>query len=170
MLEEEARSARAGRQIHYFITLAVLLAASKWLAGKKNAAVRAFESALSVAIFEGIKRPFIDEGELVSGVIREMSQAMENRSGNRLRDAFIAELIAEIDASSESEQKEDELLSPREREVLRYVMQGQSNREIAEAIPLSVNTVKFHLKNIFEKLGVSSRKDAVSVAIRERLV
>ena len=169
-LEEEARSARSERQIHYFISLAVLLAASRWLAGEADAAVQAFESALSASIFEGIKRPFIDEGELIKGVIREVSQTTANRRGNRLRDAFIAELIAEIDASGESEQKEDHLLSPREREVLRYVMQGQSNREIAEAIGLSVNTVKFHLKNIFDKLGVSSRKDAVSVAIRERLV
>ncbi len=169
-LEQEAGSARSERQIHYFISLAVLLAASRWLAGETDAAVRAFESALSASIFEGIKRPFIDEGELVKGVIREVSQTTANRRGNRLRDAFIAELIAEIDASGEGEQKEDHLLSPREREVLRYVMQGQSNREIAEAMPLSVNTVKFHLKNIFDKLGVSSRKDAVSVAIRERLV
>lgn len=170
LIEGEALVARDKRQIHFFISLAVLLAASRWLAGETEPAIAAFESALSAAIFEGIKRPFIDEGALVSGVIHEVSRTIENRRGNRLRDAFIAELIAELDASNKNQKKDDNILSPREREVLRYVMQGQSNREIAEAIALSVNTVKFHLKNIFEKLGVSSRKDAVSIAVRERLV
>ena len=170
LLDKQAKSARAEQQILSFISLTLLEAASRWLAGQSDAAVRAFESALSAAMFEGIKRPFIDDGALLQGVIREVSQAMENRRGNRLRDAFIAELVSEIDASNDSTQSDDHLLSPREREVLRYVMQGQSNREIAEAIPLSVNTVKFHLKNIFGKLGVSSRREAVSVAVRERLV
>jgi len=169
-LEKSARAAIDKRQIRLFISLAVLLAASRWLSGDTDAAVSAFESALSVSIFEGIKRPFIDEGELVSGIIHEISKTVESRRGNRLHDAFIAELIAEIDSSNKNRKKDDHLLSPREREVLRYVRQGQSNREIAEAMSLSVNTVKFHLKNIFDKLGVSSRKDAVSIAVRQRLV
>ena len=49
-------------------------------------------------------------------------------------------------------------------------MQGRSNREIAEVVPLSVNTVKFHLKNLFDKLGVSNRQEAVTVAIRRGLI
>jgi len=169
-LEREAKAARAEGQVHYYLSLAILLAAAYWLDSNTEAAVRTFDEALSAAMFEGIKRPFIDEGALISSLIREVSKTTENRRGNRLRDAFLAELIAEIDASGKSEQAADHPLSPREREVLRYVMQGQSNREIAEAISLSVNTVKFHLKNIFDKLGVRSRKDAVSVAVRERLV
>ena len=61
-------------------------------------------------------------------------------------------------------------LSPREQEVLRFLIQGRSNREIADAMDLSINTVKFHMKNIFGKLGVNSRKDAVSATIRRRLL
>ena len=162
--------ARKEGQVRFFVSLAVLHSAARWLNKEPELAVDAFESALSASMFEGIKRPFIDEGDLVSGVINEISDPTENRRGNRLRDSFIAELSAEIEASSQSKEKTHHVLSPREREVLRYVMQGQSNREIAEAIPLSINTVKFHLKNVFEKLGVSSRKDAVSLAIRQRLV
>ena len=169
-LEREAKAAKNARQIHCFVRLTVLLSAAKWLNGQTEAAIVDFESALTASIFEGNKRPFIDEGELVSGVIHEVSRTIENRSGNRLRDSFIAELVAEIDVIDKDQKEGDQLLSPREREVLRFVMQGQSNRETAEAMGLSVNTVKFHLKNVFEKLGVSSRKDAVQIAIREHLV
>ena len=53
-------------------------------------------------------------------------------------------------------------LTPREFEVLQAALSDRNNREIAEQIHVSVNTVKFHLKNIYEKLGVSNRREVVS--------
>jgi LuxR family maltose regulon positive regulatory protein len=82
---------------------------------------------------------------------------------------FLTELTAEIGRPAPAPAGGDSELSPREREALRYLVQGRSNREIADAMALSVNTVKFHLKNVFGKLGVGSRKDAVSATIRRRL-
>ncbi|MFK7733930.1 MAG: LuxR C-terminal-related transcriptional regulator, partial [Pseudomonadales bacterium] len=169
-LEEKLKEAQAGQRVQFAVSLSILLAISLWLANRKERSIAVFESAVSTAIFEGNKRPFIDEGPLISGLIREISSGTENRRGNRLRDAFIAELSAELWSESAVGEQQDHVLSPREREVLTHVLKGRSNREIAEAIPLSVNTVKFHLKNVFEKLGVRSRKDAVSTAIRNRLV
>jgi DNA-binding NarL/FixJ family response regulator len=57
--------------------------------------------------------------------------------------------------------KERLLLSPREREVLGLLCDGLSNRQIADALFLSVATVKVHLRHIYEKLGVSSRTQAI---------
>jgi DNA-binding CsgD family transcriptional regulator len=57
-------------------------------------------------------------------------------------------------------------LSPREREVLDRVAAGFSNKVIARELELSPNTVKFHLQAAFDKLGVSSRAEAVAVAMR----
>lgn len=51
-----------------------------------------------------------------------------------------------------------DVLTPRERELLADVMAKRSNLEIAEARSISSNTVKFHLKNVYQKLGVSSRR------------
>ncbi len=169
-LEDELKVAQMGQRVQLALSLNILLAVSFWLAQRKDRAIATFESAISTAIFEGNKRQFIDEGPLISGIICEISSGAESRRGNRLRDAFIAELSADLRLETTVEVSQDHILSPREREVLTHVLKGRSNREIAEAIPLSINTVKFHLKNVFEKLEVSSRKDAVSIAIRNRLV
>lgn len=61
-------------------------------------------------------------------------------------------------------------LSPRESEVLRLLATGQTNREIGRALSISEKTVARHVSNIFDKLGVSSRAAAVSLAHQRRLL
>jgi NarL family two-component system response regulator LiaR len=61
-------------------------------------------------------------------------------------------------------------LTPREREVLSWMVTGLSNPEIAERLVLSPMTVKFHVSNILSKLGCSSRTEAVALAVGEGLV
>lgn len=55
----------------------------------------------------------------------------------------------------------DELLSPRERDVVRLVAAGYGNREVAQQLGLSVHTIKNYLFNVFDKLGISSRAELV---------
>jgi RNA polymerase sigma factor (sigma-70 family) len=54
-------------------------------------------------------------------------------------------------------------LSLREREVFDLIVFGKTNKEIADEVNVSVNTVKFHLKNIYEKLNIKSRKEAIKI-------
>ncbi|RMG95757.1 MAG: hypothetical protein D6706_11495 [Chloroflexi bacterium] len=60
-----------------------------------------------------------------------------------------------------------EALSERELEVLRHVAQGASNKEIAQALSISQNTVKVHLRNVYVKLGASSRTEAMRLALQQ---
>lgn len=63
-----------------------------------------------------------------------------------------------------------EQLTDRERDVLSCMVEGLSNNEIAEKLVVSLGTVKFHISNIFHKLGVNSRVEAVKLAIEQKLV
>ena len=63
-----------------------------------------------------------------------------------------------------------EPLTPREIEVLELIVEGQSNKEIAEALVISESTVKNHLRNILEKLHLRNRIQAAVYAVRQGLV
>jgi DNA-binding CsgD family transcriptional regulator len=70
-------------------------------------------------------------------------------------------------ADAAREPREGEPLSPREREISLQAVQGMSNAEIAAALELSIATVKFHLSNIFEKLGIV-RRSQLAWALQQR--
>ena len=61
-------------------------------------------------------------------------------------------------------------LTPRETELLQLMAQGLSNKEIATALSLSENTVKYHLKNVLQKLGAHNRTEATAHAIRNGIL
>jgi two-component system nitrate/nitrite response regulator NarL len=62
------------------------------------------------------------------------------------------------------------LLTPRELEVLGRLGEGLSNKEVARRLGISAHTVKFHLEAIFEKLGATTRADAVARGLRGGLI
>lgn len=74
------------------------------------------------------------------------------------------------DAAGPADPAEELGLTPRERDVLRLVADGRSNRQIAEKLFISPKTASVHVSNILAKLGVSGRAEAAAVAHRLRLV
>ena len=62
------------------------------------------------------------------------------------------------------------VLSEREREVLRLIAQGQSNKQIGRQLSITERTVKFHVTSIFNKLGTDNRAQAIAVAARRGLL
>ena len=64
----------------------------------------------------------------------------------------------------------EEQLTPREVQMLNLMGQGLSNRDIAGKLFISENTVKYHVRNVLQKLGVQNRTEAVAYAIREGII
>jgi DNA-binding NarL/FixJ family response regulator len=62
-----------------------------------------------------------------------------------------------------------ETLTPRERQIVRGISSGESNREMAERLGLSEGTIKAHVTAIYDKLGVSNRAELAAVAVTHHL-
>src|SRR6266403_1927975 len=88
-----------------------------------------------------------------------------------LDNRMTAEVMKAFAKSSESgPRREKPLLSDREKEIVQLVAQGFRNKEIGEKLFISEQTVKNHLHNIFDKLGVSDRLELALYAIHHRLI
>jgi len=84
--------------------------------------------------------------------------------------ADLVKLVREITAPAPKRNCPKNGLTPRELQVISTIVAGYSNKEIAQKFSISEDTVKHHLTNIFDKLGVSSRLELATYAISQRLV
>lgn len=92
------------------------------------------------------------------------------RSGESVLDAVVTrKLLQRVvgPAPAPGDTQASSQLTPREREILRLAARGMSNKEIADALFLSLRTVKAHLTNIFNKMGCGSRTDAIIKGLRQ---
>jgi len=151
------------------------------LAAPTPAAALAFlADALTLAQPEGYVRTFVDKGEPMAALLREAAS-------RGIAPDYVAKLLAAIDAEEQRGRGAEvqrlspaplhpstpalvEPLSDRELKVLRLLTDGLTNQEIAQALFVSVNTVKTHLKNIYGKLGVHNRREATTQAKKLGLV
>ncbi|MDR5694933.1 MAG: response regulator transcription factor [Armatimonadota bacterium] len=109
------------------------------------------------------------KGYLLKGALgEEIARAIRlvHEGGSILEPRVAAKVLARV-----SPQKRSSLeLSQREREVLRLVAKGLSNKEIARALKITERTVKFHVTSIFNKLGAGNRAQAVALASQRGLL
>jgi LuxR family transcriptional regulator, maltose regulon positive regulatory protein len=126
-------------------------------AGDEHEARALMEQALEYAEPELIRRPFLDAGPTAAVLLRRTI-----RAGTAHR-WLAGVLLAAIESGGAAAELR-EPLSGRERVVLRYLPTMMSNREIANELFVSVNTVKTHLKNIYRKLETSNRRQTVQRA------
>lgn len=108
-------------------------------------------------------------GGVIAPLLRTVrARVSEGAPSVRLRNALLT-LASAVDHFRIGNRGRSLPLSTREMEVLATLARGASNKAIARALQMTENTVKFHLKNVFQKLGVSSRAAAIDIAHRHEL-
>lgn len=165
-LEALAQAATAGGQLDNLIKILVLQALAQAAQDDLASAVNTLSRALELAAPEGYVRTFVDHGPPMLQLLRQVAA-----QGNF--PAYVAQLLAAFSDSAEEVpivnrksniQNFVEPLNDRELSILRLMAAGLSNREIAEELYLSVNTVKWYSSHIYGKLGVKKRAEAVDRA------
>jgi LuxR family maltose regulon positive regulatory protein len=132
--------------------------------GDADQALCCLECALSLAEPEGFVRVFVDKGQPMARLLYQAAErGIAPEYAGRLLTAFpTVELVSMAPSRPSSEMIEP--LSERQHEVLLLIAEGLSNREIAQRLFLSLSTVKVHTYNLYGKLGVHSRTQAVAKA------
>ncbi|MEM6833670.1 MAG: LuxR C-terminal-related transcriptional regulator [Pseudomonadota bacterium] len=161
---DRAQSHGAGR----VLIDAHLLMALAHLEGKDSATSKMyFDEAVGIAMHQGISRPFVDFGHELAPFLVDVCDG--DKQINRFRTDFLQVVSKGISES----RIEDTCFGPftlPEAEALYYLSLGYSNKEIARLINMSPDTVKYRLKSLFKKIGVSKRKDAVRMAAERGLI
>ena len=141
------------------LEIGLVLALAQDAVGNREQAVEEIARALAMAQHQGHRRIFLDEGQRLMALIR---QALPDFSPEA--SAFARALLYHYAQEQQAAEPSGntaliEPLSEQEQRIMRFLAAGQTNAEIAEALFISVNTVKTHVKNIYGKLGVSSRTE-----------
>ncbi|MCB0111193.1 MAG: hypothetical protein KDE53_34965, partial [Caldilineaceae bacterium] len=169
LLERLYQNAKSATRNGRVIEIRILQALTRWAAGEEQAALTALGEALVLAEPEGYIRTFVDEGAPMAQLLyKAAAQQLLPDYVGRLLAAFDEEqLIEEMLAQTVQQRMATELVEPltaREIEVLQLIADGMTNQEVANALVLTVSTVKVHTRNIYGKLGVRSRTQAVAKA------
>jgi LuxR family maltose regulon positive regulatory protein len=169
LLQRLLEQAKAGGHTTRSVGLLNLLALAAQAKGDKDLATDSLKTAFNLAQPGGYIRIFVDEGPPMARLLYEaLNRGIAPDYVSRLLTAF---LPVEPEQSKRSKSRISasaliEPLSKRELEVLQLIADGLTNQEIAARLYLSTNTVKVHTRNIYGKLGVRSRTQAVARAKR----
>lgn len=185
-LETYARSTGRGARL---IESIMLKALSLQMMGQTPQALVALKESLALAEPEGWTRLYVDEGPAIHPLLTALYAELQPRAGRTPGDAsisgvYVRKLLAALGhAAVAGEDRSGEpnpaptILSPmieplsqRELEVLALMMEGYSSTEIAASLVIAKSTTKVHIRNIYQKLNVNSRKDAIERTLEWNLL
>ncbi len=162
LLERLLAESEGGGRTGWVIGMLALEALALQAQGDAARAIGALARALALAEPEGYVRAFADEGPPLARLLYEAA-------ARGVAPEYSRQLLATFPAAPPvaAQQRRTGLIEPlseRERELLRLIAEGLSNQEIAQRLYISLPTVKWHTTNIYGKLGVRSRTQAVARA------
>jgi LuxR family maltose regulon positive regulatory protein len=166
MLEQWQEDAAQNGRVRSQVEALCLEALAYHAAGNVSEAAQSLNGALSIGHTKGFRRIFLDEGKRMAALLQAIVPTLPNRTlslfAATLLHSFPPEATAHITTSGSKVQIE--ALSPQEMRVLRLLVAGLPNADIAQELVISTNTIKTHVKSIYRKLNVSSRTEAREVA------
>jgi len=152
------------------ITLSILAAQAYELAGNARNAAARFDDAVSMSMFQGFMGPFLDcRRFLPLAVLEDEPSDVGAHDTDRFREKYLRRLRRLLRSTS-VRQGESTILSAPELLTLRHLDKGFTNKEIARLLKVSPNTVKYRLKSLFAKMGVTSRRAAVELSREQGLL
>jgi LuxR family maltose regulon positive regulatory protein len=161
LLEHALQSAQMVGRLGNALNILAVKAVVYHAQGDREKAFGTLEQALELAEPEGYVRVFVDQGAPMARLLRRMlARSSRPNYVHHLLEALGEPVKIEPRIAS----KLIDRLSPRELEVLRLIVDGATNKTIADELVLTVNTVKRHISNIFGKLEVSNRAQAIARA------
>ncbi|WP_256498806.1 response regulator transcription factor [Chroococcidiopsis sp. CCNUC1] len=139
----------------------LMLQALVWyIRGDRKRSLHLLQRSLDLSHTGDYIRLFVDEGQPMAELLRDAAaDEMHLQSVNRLLAAF-----GQVEKAAAKVQPLIEPLSDRELEVLQHLAQGLSNRAIADQLFVTLAAIKWHARNIYGKLDVSNRTQAVAKA------
>jgi LuxR family maltose regulon positive regulatory protein len=165
ILQEVQREAEAVQNRQFVIQSAICLSAVQLSLGKAAEAANRFRRILTACAGAGLYRTILDEAPVIAELLEMVHERADLNEGLL---SFVDRILA---ASHRAPQNHFGLsssapgtLSARETDILKLIAHGMSNKEIARNLDIGPETVKTHLKNMFTKLGVERRAQAVSRA------
>ncbi|MCP5098278.1 MAG: helix-turn-helix transcriptional regulator, partial [Chloroflexi bacterium] len=173
LIERLLQAAEAGERMGSVIEILLLQALAYEAQGDIALALVPLERALTLAEPEGYVRIFADEGLPMVRLLGETAvrKTMPDYT-NKLLAVLEAEgyTVSNISSQPLVDQPLVDPLSKRELEILTLIAAGLKNKEIAEQLVISLNTVLYHIKNIYSKLGVNKRTLAIAKAKEINLI
>jgi LuxR family maltose regulon positive regulatory protein len=157
LLERLLHAAEAGDRTGGVIEILVVQALAHGAYGDIPAALVPLERAMALAEPEGYVRIFADEGPAMAALLGAAAK-------RRIAPDYLRRLLTAFGPAEDSQPGKQHLVEPlseRELDVLRLLGSDLSGPEIARELVVSLNTMRTHTKNIFDKLGVNSRRAAV---------
>ena len=156
-LLKEATNRHWGKLV---IELLILQALARQMLKEEEPAISALAQAVRLAEPEGYIRSFVNEGPPMAVLLATLRERERKRGPTPYLDGLLAAFAQENGAVLASQPPLPDRISPREREVLHLLAQGYSNQEIADALVVTVETVKRHVSSLLSKLGVDNRTQA----------
>ncbi len=161
LLDRLIKEAESGGRISRLIEMLLVHSLALQALGDTNKAMATLGKALSLAKPGSFIRIFVDEGSTMAELLEKILKAKADVPRTYVKKLLLAFKLSKLINTDDSlvEQPSD-----REMEVLGFIAAGLSNKKISEELFVSTSTIKTHIRNIYSKLNVHSRTEAVAKA------